>query len=189
LLRLGALAFGGVWAKQERAKMHIRRVVTANGADGKSRVIFDGAPGNTIEPVPGLKLSDIWETAAPPTIVDGTTADNVARPIRLDPARGGTIFKVVTYPPVGSFPEDAWAKVYEEIAASEGSNEGGAMHKTKTIDFVVCIEGEISCVLETEVVTLRPGDTLVQLGSNHGWENRTDKPATIIGVMIDNSHD
>lgn len=169
--------------------MHIRRVVTANGTDGKSRVIFDGAPGNTIEPVPGLKLSDIWETAAPPTIVDGTAADNVARPIRLDPARGGTIFKVVTYPPVGSFPEDAWARVYEQIAASEGSNDGGAMHKTKTIDLVVCIEGEISCVLETEVVTLRPGDTLVQLGSNHGWENRTDKPATIIGVMIDNSHD
>ena len=44
--------------------MHIRRVVTANGPDGKSRVIFDGAPGNTIEPVAGLRLSDIWETTA-----------------------------------------------------------------------------------------------------------------------------
>lgn len=169
--------------------MHIRRVVTANGADGKSRVIFDGAPTNTIEPVPGLRLSDIWETAAPPTLVDGTTTDNVARPVRLDPPLGGTIFKVVTYPPVESFPEDAWAKVYEQISATTDSNDGGAMHKTRTIDFVVCIEGEITCVLETGIVTLRPGDTLVQLGANHGWENRTDKPATIVGVMIDNSHE
>ena len=169
--------------------MHIRRVVTANGPDGKSRVIFDGAPGNTIEPIAGLKLSDIWETTAPPTRVDGMTADSVARPIRLDPPRGGAIFKVVTYPPVDSFPANAWADVYEKISAARDSNDGGAMHKTTTIDFVACIEGEISCVLETEVVTLRCGDVLVQLGSNHGWENRTDKPATIIGVMLDNSHD
>jgi hypothetical protein len=169
--------------------MHIRRVVTANGPDGKSRVIFDGAPGNTIEPIPGLRLSDLWETTAPPTPVDGTTADTVARPVRLDPRKGGAIFKVVTYPPVDSFPANAWEKVYEQISAAEHSNDGKAMHKTTTIDFVACIDGEISCVLETEVVTLRRGDVLVQLGSNHGWENRTDKPATIIGVMLDNTHD
>jgi len=167
--------------------MHIRRVVTANGPDGKSRVIFDGGPNNTIEPIPGLKLTDIWETMAPPNKVEGTVVDSVARPVRLDPRKGGAIFKVVTYPPVNSFPPEAWAKVYEQISASEQSNDGKAMHKTTTIDFVACIEGEISCVLETEVVTLRRGDVLVQLGANHGWENRTDKPATIIGVMLDNA--
>ena len=94
----------------------------------------------------------------------------------------------MTYPPVGSFSADAWAKVYEQISAAEKSNDGGAMHKTTTIDFVACIDGEISCVLETEVVTLRRGDVLVQLGANHGWENRTDRPATIIGIMLDNAH-
>jgi hypothetical protein len=41
---------------------HIRRVVTGSDSDGRSTVLFDGEPPNSIEPVPGMKITDLWES-------------------------------------------------------------------------------------------------------------------------------
>jgi quercetin dioxygenase-like cupin family protein len=53
------------------------------------------------------------------------------------------------------------------------------MQKTRTLDFALVIEGEITLVLDTEEVHLKAGDTVVQRGTNHAWSNRSDKPCTI----------
>ena len=164
---------------------HVRRVVTGNGRDGRSKVILDGSPVNTVEPLKGLVFSDLWETGAPPNPIEPFT-DTSARPVRLEPRPGGTILKVVTFPPVSQYTEDAWQGVYEVIGASAESNSGGAMHQTATIDYVVVLKGEIFCVLEDGEVHLREGDDLVQRGTNHAWEIRTNRPCTILGVMISN---
>lgn len=167
-------------------RSHIRRVVTGTSARGKSCVLFDGAPSNTFEPVPGMIFSDLWETQAPPsTTVD--RVDTAARPVRLEPAKGGTIFKAVTFPPASGYDEAAWKEVYEAIGATPGTNAGDSMHKTATIDYVVVLSGEIHCVLEEGEVLLKQGDVLVQRGTNHGWENRSNSPCLILGVMVDNS--
>jgi uncharacterized cupin superfamily protein len=62
-----------------------------------------------------------------------------------------------------------------------------AMHRTKTIDYIVVVSGEIYCVMEDTEVHLKAGDTLVQRETNHAWENRSDQPCTIICIMLDNS--
>ena len=165
--------------------MHIRRVVTSTDGDGKSFVLFDGAPTNTVEPFPGLKSSDVWETTEPPFDLN-IQEDVVDRPNRLVPPHKGTICKVFSLPPKGSLPEDFWPKLWEQIQAPAGSNRGTGMHKTNTVDYVVCIEGEMHCILDTGTVCLRAGEVLVQLGTHHAWENYSDKPATIIGVLVDN---
>ena len=165
--------------------MHVRRVVTGKGPDGNSRVILDGTPVNTIEPLPGLIFSDLWETVASPNPIEDAN-DTSARPVRLEPKPGGTILKVVTFPPISQYTEDAWKEVYRVIGASSGSNAGGSMHRTATIDYVVVLEGELFCVLENGETLLRRGDVLVQRGTNHAWENRSDKPCTVLGVMISN---
>lgn len=167
-------------------KTHIRRVVTGMSEHGKSCVLFDGAPSNTFEPVPGMVFSDLWETQAPPnsTIDRMDTAD---RPVRLEPVRGGTILKAVTFPPVSSYDEADWKEVYEAIGATSGTNAGDSMHKTATVDYVVVLRGEIYCVLEEGEVLLKEGDVLVQRGTNHGWENRSNRPCLILGVMVNNS--
>lgn len=167
-------------------RSHIRRVVTGTSARGKSCVLFDGAPSNTFEPVPGMIFSDLWETQAPPnSTID--RVDTAARPVRLEPAKGGTIFKAVTFPPASEYDEAAWKEVYEAIGATPGTNAGDSMHKTATIDYVVVLSGEIHCVLEEGEVLLKQGDVLVQRGTNHGWENRSNSPCLILGVMVDNS--
>jgi mannose-6-phosphate isomerase-like protein (cupin superfamily) len=163
---------------------HVRRVVVGLSPSGRSTVLFDGPPPNTIEPLPGLVFSDIWEN----TSIDATwpkTDDSADRPIHLEPAPNQSIFKIVTYPPAGSFCDSDWAKVYETIGASSHSNDGGAFHHTSTVDYVVVAAGEICCLLEEGEVLLKAGDVLVQQGTNHAWINRSDRPATIIGIMID----
>jgi uncharacterized cupin superfamily protein len=53
------------------------------------------------------------------------------------------------------------------------------MQKTRTLDFCLVLEGEITLVLDTEEVHLRAGDTVVQRGTNHAWSNRSPRPAVV----------
>lgn len=48
------------------------------------------------------------------------------------------------------------------------------MHRTKTIDYVVVIEGELVLILDDSEVTLRKSDVVVQRGTDHACENRSD---------------
>jgi len=53
------------------------------------------------------------------------------------------------------------------------------MQKTRTLDFCLVLEGEITLVLDTAEVHLKAGDTVVQRGTNHAWSNRSDRPCRI----------
>jgi len=62
----------------------IRRVVTGHDKDGRSTFLFDGIASNVkeMESMPGLALTDLWETAGAPASNAGN-ADAAARPVRL----------------------------------------------------------------------------------------------------------
>jgi uncharacterized cupin superfamily protein len=49
------------------------------------------------------------------------------------------------------------------------------MHRTETLDYAVVIEGEITLILDDSEAVLGPGSVIVQNGTDHAWENRTDK--------------
>jgi uncharacterized cupin superfamily protein len=53
------------------------------------------------------------------------------------------------------------------------------MQKTRTLEFGLVIEGEITLVLDTVEVPLRAGDTVVQRGTNHAWSNRSTRPTVV----------
>jgi uncharacterized cupin superfamily protein len=59
------------------------------------------------------------------------------------------------------------------------------MQQTRTLDFCLVLEGEVTLVLETSEVELRAGDTVVQRGTSHAWSNRSAKPC----VVAISSHD
>src|SRR6266581_112736 len=59
------------------------------------------------------------------------------------------------------------------------------MQKTRTLDFCLVLEGEITLVLDTEEVHLKAGDTVVQRGTHHAWSNRSIRPC----VVAISSHD
>jgi hypothetical protein len=45
--------------------------------------------------------------------------------------------------------------------------------------------GEIYCVLDEDEILLKPFDTVIVQGVNHGWSNRGTEPCLLIGVLLD----
>lgn len=167
----------------------IRRVVTGLNLAGQSIFIADGdaAAVKEMESMPGLALTDFWETRTTPADNSGNT-DVTDRPVVLEPPVGGTIFRMVEFPP-----DSAWkgkadgAEAFASIGAGhakDARNDDPMMHKTATIDYLVVVKGEIWAILETGEVCLRPGDVMIQRGTNHSWSVRTDEPCLLAAVLV-----
>ncbi|MDE5082914.1 MAG: hypothetical protein O4859_17300 [Trichodesmium sp. St18_bin1] len=45
------------------------------------------------------------------------------------------------------------------------------MHKTKTIDYIILLKGDVTLLLDDDQVQLKPFDVVVQRGTNHAWVN------------------
>ena len=167
----------------------LRRVVTGHDAQGRSIILTDG-PATSVKEIPtfpGLLLTDFWETTASPASNAGS-ADAAARPVHLEPARNGSIFRMVEFPPDAGRPTDADArKGFEAIGAGHVQAAGHAdpmMHKTATVDYAVVVKGEIYAVMEKGETLLRAGDVLVQRGTNHSWSVRGKQPALVAFVLV-----
>ena len=59
------------------------------------------------------------------------------------------------------------------------------MHTTDTIDFVVVLSGEVWLELDGGQQTLvKAGDIVVQNGTRHAWNNRSDQPCVMAVSLI-----
>jgi len=168
----------------------VRRIVTGHTADGLADVKFDGPPTNVRELPgwPGLYVNELWVTDESPAETTGDV-DRALRPIRHDPAPGGTIFRVIEIPPEQGLRIDA----EQTFAALRSGNLPSAdhkarhpgMHRTDSIDYVVVLSGECQMVLDVAEVTVRQGDCIVQRATSHAWVNRSSAPCVIAVVLID----
>ena len=138
-----------------------RRIVTGWSEAGEPGVLFAGPAPVTVD-FGQTTASELWLTAAGGEDVRARV-DPAAREWQLEPPRGGTAFRVVTYAP--------GAEV--------------ALHSTATLDYIAVISGELTLVLPDEELTLRPGDALVQRATPHGWANRSDVPCVMVAVLLD----
>ncbi|HTP23994.1 MAG TPA: cupin domain-containing protein [Solirubrobacteraceae bacterium] len=60
------------------------------------------------------------------------------------------------------------------------------MHRTQSLDYGICLEGECDMELDGgETVTVRPGDVVVQRGTNHLWHNRGTVPCRFAWILLD----
>jgi hypothetical protein len=148
----------------------IRRVVTGHDAAGKSIVVSDGPPPQHHPmqgPGVGADFVEIWSVAEPvPSLTATEALEPNERSFTIMPASGHLLRIIDIYPP----------------------HQGGrrtVMHRTSTLDYVVVIEGEVVLVLDDSEVTLRKSDAVVQRGTNHAWENRSDQPARLAFFHID----
>ena len=177
----------------ERPKT-VRRIIVKDEGE-KSKAIADGpAPDVRTDPArPGYAATRIWVTDRTPARLAGVR-ETLTAPHALEPPRGGSVCRVVTFPP-----DDAWkgkvgAKEVQGYFAAMGSPGASTyspkaphpyMQKTRTLDFCLVLEGEITLVLDTEEVQLKAGDTVVQRGTNHAWSNRSGKPCVIAFSLHD----
>ena len=171
----------------------VRRIVSVDDENGKSIAIHDGpSPDVRTDPArPGYSSTRIWVTDRTPARIAGVR-DTLDMPHTLEPPPGGSVCRVVTFPP-----DDAYRVGSREVQAffdSMGSPNVSSytrdaphpyMQKTRTLDFCLVLEGEITLVLDTEEVELKAGDTVVQRGTNHAWSNRSGRPCTIAFSLHD----
>jgi mannose-6-phosphate isomerase-like protein (cupin superfamily) len=167
----------------------VRRVLTGHDADGKSTFIADGLAPNVKEmaSMPGLALTDLWETSGAPARNDGS-ADAAKRPVRLEPPKNGTILRIVEFPPDSAWRENADARAaFKSIGAGHAKDKASSdpmMHKTSTVDYIIVLKGEIHAIMEKGETLLRPGDVLVQRGTNHSWSVRGNEPCIVAAILV-----
>ena len=173
----------------------VRRIVCVDNDEGKSEAIMDGpSPDVRTDPArPGFASTRIWVTDATPARIKGIR-ETLHLPHTLEPPPRGSVCRIVTFPPDETFRGNVGAKEVEAFFRAMGSPRASTyspdaphpyMQKTRTLDFCLVLEGEITLVLDTEEVALKAGDTVVQRGTNHAWSNRSSKPC----VMAFSSHD
>jgi hypothetical protein len=178
----------------ERTKP-VRRIVTVDREDGSSMAIQDGpSPDVHIDPArPGFSSTRIWVTDRTPARLKGVR-ESLHMPHALEPPPQGSVCRIVSFPPDDGFIRKIGAKEvrdYFEAMGSPGASTRHAtsphpyMQKTRTLDFCLILEGEITLILDTEEVRLNAGDTVVQRGTNHAWSNRSSRPC----VIAFSSHD
>lgn len=147
-----------------------RRVVTGHDAGGKSVVLSDGAPPQH-HPMQGSSTGadffELWNAPkAVPDLGSVEPREPNEREFTIMPASGHLIRIIDIFPP-------------------HAGGRRTVMHRTKTLDYVVVIEGEVVLILDDSEVTLRQSDVVVQRGTNHAWENRADKPTRLAFFHID----
>ena len=161
----------------------------------KSRAIADGpSPDVRTDPArPGFASTRIWVTGQTPARI-ADVRETLDAKHTLEPPRGGSLCRVVTFPPDADWKGTVGAKEVQSYFAAMGSPGASTyspkaphpyMQKTRTLDFYLVLEGEITLMLDTEEVQVKAGDTVVQRGTNHAWSNRSGKPC----VIAFSSHD
>ncbi len=167
----------------------VRRVLTGHDADGKSAIIADGLAQNVKEmaSMPGLALTDLWETASAPASNAGG-ADAALRPVRLEPPKNGTLLRIVEFPPDSTWRSGADGReAFKSIGAGHAQDRASSdpmMHRTHTVDYAIVLKGEIHAVMEIGEKLLRAGDILVQRGTNHSWSVRGNEPCIVCFVLV-----
>ena len=169
----------------------VRRVVTATDADGRSYIAEAGpSPAGFALPGSPFRSDNIWRTHAAPAPV-GAEDDIVAHK-GVSPPPGGTVFRVIDFPPAtGTRAEQAalaakvFALLYPDADHHADSARSAGMHTTDTVDYALVLAGEIWAVMEQDEALLTAGDVLVQRGTAHSWENRSGKMARVAFVLVD----
>ena len=147
-----------------------RRIVTGHDESGKSVVISDGPPSQHHPmrgPTIGADFIEIWNAAtAVPILTSVEAREPNEREFTIMPVAGHLLRILDVYP-------------------LKAGGKRTAMHRTRTLDYVVMIEGELVLLLDDSEVTIKQGDVVVQRGTDHAWENRSDKLARAAFFHVD----
>lgn len=170
----------------------MRRVITGDDASGKSVVILDGGPSSTFG-APNLGgLFEIWEDAASGPLDPRDATDLGARKPVLGPRKGNVQVRwFVVSPPPPNVPREELNRVARERFAEMGGahhiqdqTRHPAMHETATLDVICLLQGDVSLILDEAETRLKPGQVVIQRGTNHAWLAHGG-PALLLAVLID----
>lgn len=168
----------------------VRRIVTGHDEKGRSTIVGDEAvsPDNVDHEIV------VWATAQTPV-------DNAGDPKRprsahpLEPPSGGSVLRIVEFPPESALADlseeqrrEFMAEMFGKMGAAHtrvDTSRSPGMHKTRTMDYVILLSGELTLLMEAGETTLKPFDVVINRGGSHDWVNRGSEPARIAALLID----
>jgi len=167
----------------------LRRIVT-DDRNGRSRVMIDDGPAKLIA-IEETGLAEIWQAALRGLL---SPDDALAgQDLKLEPPAGALKVRWFTVAPEASGAdrkamEDAAAGAFAAVGASHArvdTTRHPMMHKTETLDVIVCVKGSVDLLLDDgEAKSLKPGDVVIQRATNHAWVNRGEETALLVAVLV-----
>lgn len=141
----------------------VRRVVTGHDEKGRSVILSDGAPP-VVREIDADRTSfyEIWSTDDSPAPVAPDEPEPTERALRVSPSPYGTKVRIVEFEPGAASP----------------------MHRTQSVDYGIVLEGEMYLVLDDSETRVEAGTVAVQRGTVHAWQNRSDKVARMIFILV-----
>jgi hypothetical protein len=192
----GTKAFNPSSTIMESQTQSFRRIVTGHDADGNA-VIASNAPPTRMQLIGGPggpTFIEVWHTSESPALIFDQPQEDNENGLVLAPPQEGTRIRVIDFPPEGEeirrlSGSDAAEKFKAMGGEHASTSKAGAphplMHKTKTVDYGIVLEGEITLVLDKGETTVSQGDIVIQNGTNHAWANRSGKLCRMAFVLID----
>jgi mannose-6-phosphate isomerase-like protein (cupin superfamily) len=150
-----------------------RRVVTGHDAQGKSVVLSDGMPPNVRDKGTGVDFLEIWNTSGAPAMLMPSEAEPTDGPLQVPPPKIGSKIRLNDFYP---------GHIHKLPRRSDGRHP--MMHRTRSVDYGIVLEGEIYMILDEQEVLLRAGDVVVQRGTDHAWENRAQGVCRMAFILI-----
>ena len=174
-----------------------KRVLTGRDEAGKSVFkSFDVTPVVAdIDSNPGLTFYELYMTEGVPGLT-GLESDPMLKGTKAFPGPGGTMFRLISYPPKrpegykpppGVTFESALRELSEKVPSMGDHFDRNApgMHTTDTIDYAIVVRGEMTLELDDgQKVHLRQGDCIVQNGTRHRWRNPLPEPCLMAFISI-----
>ncbi|EXJ88306.1 hypothetical protein A1O1_05236 [Capronia coronata CBS 617.96] len=148
-----------------------KRHIVTHDAAGKSVYYADSPPQQYLA-LPGGGMARSYSVASVPAEVAGE--EDVKAYLSSDGTTSWTNPSIAT--PGGA----------NLLVVDMGPGASSQMHQTVSVDFSICVAGEIDHELDSgEAVRLRPGDHIVQRGTMHRWRNASEtEPARFIAAIL-----
>jgi hypothetical protein len=161
-----------------------RLVVTGFAPDGTSTVVRD----EELRVRPGSQLFPVWGYDDGPVSIPSGIRDGKEFGTHFPPPTGLRVYSSNMTPGVQSSGGDADSPSDLADSMNRGSlgpDRSAGFHVSDTIDVAVIISGEMGLELEDGVVTaLRPGDIVIQNGTNHAWHPSPAEGCEIAWVLV-----
>jgi len=141
---------------------------------------------------PGSEFFLLWGTGNGGAVVGGS-APREPQILPFFAGPGGTRLLLARYAPEGSTSplagdaDELAGEVDEKLPGLRDvfdPDDTSGMHATDTLDYGICLEGELVLELDEGEVLLTPGSCVVQQGTRHTWHNRGTAPALMCFVGI-----
>lgn len=164
----------------------LRRIITGRDGVGRSYVVADD------EPRALGTFHEMWATEGAPAGY-GSEDEAAERWVKLEPPERGTIFRFFRVDPEDRSVDAAElerraAKAFGSIGAAHcrpNTDRHAYMHETRTVDYIIVLEGKVTLLLDDDEVELEPHDVVIQRGTNHAWINRGTEPALLAAILVD----